>query len=66
MAASNHSEVCNTVVESLIEAIRRHPRVYDTKRIDYRDQLRKNNAWEQVRVDCSLATDKFLVCSFMQ
>lgn len=61
MEASNQSDVSNTVVESLIEAIRRHPCVYDTKRLDYRDQLRKNNAWEQIRRDCGLSTGKFRV-----
>lgn len=56
MAASNSSGVSDTVIESLIEAIRRHPCVYDTEHIDYRDQLRKDNAWEQTRVHCGLAT----------
>ncbi|KAH9364611.1 hypothetical protein HPB48_012842 [Haemaphysalis longicornis] len=56
MEAPNHSDVSNAVVESLIKSIRRHPCVYDTKRLDYRDQLRKNNAWEQIRLDCGLST----------
>ncbi|KAH9382578.1 hypothetical protein HPB48_015846 [Haemaphysalis longicornis] len=56
MEAPNHSDVSNAVVESFIESIRRHPCVYDTKRLDYRDQLRKNNAWEQIRLDCGLST----------
>ncbi|XP_064487708.1 transcription factor Adf-1-like [Ornithodoros turicata] len=44
------------VVEKLIEAVRQHPCVYDTKRMEYRDQMRKNNAWEIIRSSCGLRT----------
>ncbi|XP_070395799.1 transcription factor Adf-1-like [Dermacentor albipictus] len=48
--------VCDYVIERLLEGIRSHPCVYDTSRIDYRDQGRKSNAWEAIRRQCGLAT----------
>lgn len=38
-----------TVIDGLLEAIRRHLCVYDTKRMDYRYRVRKMNAWEIIR-----------------
>ncbi|KAH7974590.1 hypothetical protein HPB49_017194 [Dermacentor silvarum] len=46
----------DNIVERLLEAIKEHPCVYDTKRLDFRDQQRKENAWEQIRQSSGLAT----------
>lgn len=43
------SEYCETVIEGMLEAIRRHLHVCDTKRVDYRDRVRKMEAWERIR-----------------
>ncbi|KAH7937435.1 hypothetical protein HPB49_012229 [Dermacentor silvarum] len=43
-------------VERLPEAIKQHSCVYDTKRLDFRDQQRKANAWEEIRQSSGLAT----------
>ncbi|XP_064469717.1 uncharacterized protein LOC135384447 [Ornithodoros turicata] len=44
------------VVERLLEGVRQHPCVFDTKRMDYRDSQRKRNAWEIIRQQCGPAT----------
>ncbi|XP_064469002.1 transcription factor Adf-1-like [Ornithodoros turicata] len=44
------------VVERLLEGVRQHSCVFDTKRMDYRDSQRKRNAWEIIRQQCGLAT----------
>ncbi|XP_065311990.1 transcription factor Adf-1-like [Dermacentor albipictus] len=46
----------NNVIEQLLEAIKQHPCVYDTKRLDFRDQQRKLNPWEEIRKSSGLAT----------
>ncbi|KAH7933252.1 hypothetical protein HPB49_010919 [Dermacentor silvarum] len=46
----------DNIVERLLEAIKQHPCVYDTKRLDFRDQQRKANTWEQIRQSSGLAT----------
>ncbi|XP_077483711.1 uncharacterized protein LOC144093855 [Amblyomma americanum] len=58
MAASNEStaDLTDSVVDRFLDAVRQHPCVYDTKRLDYRDVDRKNNAWEQIRLHAGLPT----------
>ncbi|KAH7959565.1 hypothetical protein HPB49_011915 [Dermacentor silvarum] len=52
MASSQESvpDLCGSEIERFLDAVQRHPCVYDTKRMDYRDAERKKNAWEQIRV----------------
>ncbi|KAL1442538.1 hypothetical protein MTO96_046372 [Rhipicephalus appendiculatus] len=62
MATSQESvpDLCGSEIERFLEAVQRHHCVYDTKRMDYRDAERKNNAWQHIRVYCSLS--KVEVC----
>ncbi|XP_075559730.1 uncharacterized protein LOC142591284 isoform X2 [Dermacentor variabilis] len=55
-SGSNVELASDSVVERFIEAIKQHPCVYDTKRLDFRDQQRKENAWEQIRHSSGLST----------
>ncbi|KAH6933468.1 hypothetical protein HPB50_015413 [Hyalomma asiaticum] len=52
MAASQEGMVdfSSPVIEKFWDAVQKHPSVYDTKRLHYRDVERKNNAWERIRV----------------
>ncbi|XP_075543444.1 uncharacterized protein LOC142577898 [Dermacentor variabilis] len=58
MASSQDSvpDLCGSEIERFLDAVQQHPCVYDTKRMDYRDAERKNNAWEQIRVYSGLLT----------
>uniref|UniRef100_A0A224YH48 Alcohol dehydrogenase transcription factor myb/sant like protein n=1 Tax=Rhipicephalus zambeziensis TaxID=60191 RepID=A0A224YH48_9ACAR len=58
MASSQESvpDLCGSEIERFLDAVQRHPCVYDTKRMDYRDAERKNNAWERIRVYSGLST----------
>ncbi|XP_042148632.1 uncharacterized protein LOC120840686 [Ixodes scapularis] len=49
-------EESDSVVEKLIEGVRLHPCVYDTRKLEYRDTARKDNAWEAIRELCGLPT----------
>lgn len=57
MASSQESvpDLCGSEIERFLDAVQQHPCVYDTKRMDYRDAERKNNAWEQIRVYAGLS-----------
>ncbi|XP_037578993.2 transcription factor Adf-1-like [Dermacentor silvarum] len=44
------------LVERFLEAVRKFPCIYDTRKLEYRDVLRKENAWEAIRAECGLPT----------
>ncbi|KAK8761304.1 hypothetical protein V5799_027426 [Amblyomma americanum] len=50
------TDLTNSVRERFLDAMRQHPSVFDTKRMDYRDVERKKNAWEQIRLHAGLST----------
>ncbi|KAH7981334.1 hypothetical protein HPB49_023198 [Dermacentor silvarum] len=58
MASSNENvvDLSGSVIERFLDAVQQHPCVYDTKRMDYRDVDRKNNAWELIRLFAGLST----------
>ncbi|KAL1422124.1 hypothetical protein MTO96_022427 [Rhipicephalus appendiculatus] len=49
------SDPCGSEIKRFLDAVQQHPCAYDTKRMDYRDAERKNNAWEHIRVYSSLS-----------
>ncbi|KAH7986595.1 hypothetical protein HPB49_025890 [Dermacentor silvarum] len=49
-------EISDNLVERFLEAVRKFPCIYDTRKLEYRDVLRKENAWEAIRAECGLPT----------
>ncbi|XP_064489504.1 uncharacterized protein LOC135401182 [Ornithodoros turicata] len=49
-------ELTTDEAERLIEAVREHPCLYNTRLLEYRDIGRKENAWEAVRATCMFQT----------
>nr|XP_054922030.1 uncharacterized protein LOC129382288 [Dermacentor andersoni] len=63
-SGSNVELASDGVVERFTEAVKQHPCVYDTKRLDFRDQQRKENVWEQIRQSSGLSTGELCSASF--
>lgn len=67
MAASHKNvvDLSGSVIERFLDAVQQHPCVYDTKRVDYRDVDRKNNAWELIRLFAGLSTGASMYSYFV-
>lgn len=49
----------NRVIEVFIDVVRQHACLYNTRLLEFRDNLRKENAWADVKEKSGLPTGKY-------